>query len=470
MKVRLHKPRELAIRLLAIARLRPRDVETYLDTHSVEWEALAGAAPYDVADILEELGEEAATDLIADLTAGDAAEVLEEMRPELAADILEELPAPDAAVVLEEMDPDDAADVIAELEPDTRALVLEHLEDETAAEVLELLAYPPDSAGGLMTTEVASLPVGMTAGEAIEAIRRLHEELEDLSYVYITDDLGRLVGVLSFRDLVFNRPGAGLDEVMVPNPVAVAPDTDREEVAEVIQRYHLFGLPVVDQAGLLLGMVNTDAVLEAVQQEASEDFAQAVGAGAEDTVFTPVRRSVRTRLPWIAVDVGLSFLVAFVIGRFEDVIQTTTVLASLMPLVARVGGDSGAQSLAVVIRSIATGDVPASRARQVVGREIRIGLINGLVIALLSGLLGALFQSAQTPPGLEGAVAPARIGTILFLATWANLVLAGLSGSGIPLLLRRLGLDPALASNLLLTTVTDLIGFGGFLAVATILL
>jgi magnesium transporter len=463
-RIRLLKPRELAARLLDLARRRPAEVEEYLDSHGEEWEALAGANPHDVADILEELGEEAATELLTDLPPAEAAEVLEEMRTELAADILEVLSAEAAADLLEVMDTSEAADLLAEVEPTVRNRLIAELEEEFAGEVLELLAYSPDSAGGIMTTEIAALPVGMSAGEAIEAIRRLHDELEDLSYVYVVDERERLLGVLSFRDLVFNRPGVGLDEVMVADPIAVAADTDRGEVAELIQRYHLFGLPVVDGSRRLLGMVTTEAAIEAVQEEASEDFAVAVGAGAEETVHTPVPRSIRSRLPWISFDVVISSVVVVAISRFSGILEQFTVLAALMPLVARIGGDAGAQSLAVVIRGLASDDISSSANARVIRRETLIGALNGVAIALLAGILGYTLQT------IRGGPDPLQIGLAMTIAAWSNLLIAGMAGAGIPLALRALGFDPALGSNLFLTTVTDLLGFAGFLAVASALL
>jgi magnesium transporter len=335
---------------------------------------------------------------------------------------------------------------------------------DAADEIRGLLVYPPDTAGGLMTTDIARLPVGMTAGEAIERIRQLHDELEHLSYVYVTDDAGQLVGVISFRDLVFARPEAGLREAMIPDPLAVTPETDREEVAELIQRYHLFGLPVIEHDRSLIGMVSTESVIEAIQQEASEDFAAAVGAGVEETVYTPVGRSLRSRLPWIVVDLIMSVAVVAAISPFNEVIGTFTVLAALMPVVARIGGDAGSQSLAVVIRSLATEDIPSTEVSGVMRRQISIGAANGLAVALLSGLLGATVQT------ILGGPESLKIGVVMAVAAWVNLVVAGLAGAGIPLLLRRLGADPALASSLFLTTCTDLVGFAGFLGVAALIL
>jgi len=463
-KLRLRSPRQLARQLLAQARSKPAEVEEYLDAHGEEWEALAEAAPGAAAAILEELDAGALAELISDLEAPEAAEVLAELQAEIAADLLEKLPVAEAAALLEEMPPEDAADLLSEVEGEAAASIIDLLTDEAATEVRRLLAYAPDSAGGLMTTDVARLPVGMTAGEAIERIRQLREELEDLSYVYVTGDDGALLGVISFRDLVFNRPGIGLEEAMVTDPIVVSTSADREEVNEIISQYHIRAVPVVDSQGILMGVVTTDSVIESVQEEASEDFAAAMGAGLTENVRSPVWSSVRARLPWITFDVFLSGIVVWAVSQFNEVLDSFVVLAALMPLVARIGGDAGAQSLAVVIRGLAADEIPAASGSRVVAREATIGAINGVAIALLSGTLGYVMQTLRNGPS------PARIGLSMAIAAMANLVIAGAASSGIPLGLRRLGFDPALGSNLFLTTVTDLLGFAGFLAVATVLL
>lgn len=462
----LRRPRDLAVRLRELARRAPDEVEQYLDTHSDEWEELAGADPHDAADILEALSDETAAELLAGLESESAADVLDEMRPELAATVVEELPPADVAQILADMQVDEAADLLAELSTEVRRAATDELDDDLAVDLERILQYPPDSAGGLMKTDVAVLPVGITSGEAIEALRRMHEGLEDLAYVYVTDEGGRLVGVLSFRELVFARPHTGLDQVMVHNPAAVTPETDREEVADITQRYNLFSLPVIDVRGRLLGMVSIEEVLEAVQQEASEDFAQAVGAGAEETVHTPVYRSIRMRLPWIMVNLVFAGLVALVVERQKGVIEAVAVLAALMPVVALMGGNSGAQSLAVVIRAMAVGDVPVNRERTVIRRETLIGALNGLAMGVLAGAIAWFLLSLADVAGGE----PFLIGVTVGLGVLVNMTVAGFAGSGIPILLRRLGGDPALASNIFLTLVTDLVGFGGFLLVATLLL
>ncbi|HEY5686151.1 MAG TPA: magnesium transporter [Acidimicrobiia bacterium] len=467
MRFRLHRPRELARQLRTVARRRPEDVEIYLGRHEEEWASLAEAMPGDAADILEAISEEAAGELIVELAPEDAADVLGELRDDLAAELLLELPIATVAAFLEEMPPEEAVDILEELDEDEREPLIAAVSDESEAEIRRLLAYPSDSAGGLMTTEIAALPIGMTAGEAIERLRHLHEELEELSYVYIVDDLGRLKGVLSFRDLVFNRPGVGLDEAMVASPLAVTTDTDREVVADMVQRYHLFGLPVVDDSGTLLGMVTSDAVIEAVQQEASEDFAAAVGAGVEETVYSEISQSVRGRLPWLTLNLVLALGVAFVIEHQTGVIERVPVLAALMPVVALLGGNGGSQSLAVVIRSLSSDDIPSSRVAGILGRQASIGLMNGLALAGIAAILTLGLISG----GIFASTVPAsKVAVVIAIAALVNLTIATFAGSAIPLMLRRFGLDPALASSIFLTLVTDLVGFGGFLLVASLLM
>jgi magnesium transporter len=458
MRLRLRRPRDLALALRDLARRRPRQAEEYLDTHQEQWGSLAEADPHDAADILEALEEEAAVDLISGLEAEQAAEVLEEMRHEAAADLLEEMPPAEAAEMIAALPADEAADIIGQLEEDARRRLLESASTEELGEVLALLAYPPDTAGGLMKTEVATLPSAISAGEAIEALRRLHDHLENLSYVYVVDPSRRLLGVVSFRELVFARPGATLDEVMVPSPVAVRTDTDREDVADLIQRYNLLALPVVDYQGVLLGMVTIDDVIVEVQQEATEDIAAMVGAGVEETIYTPVARSVRSRLPWTAVNLATAFLVALVVSQFEPVINRLTVLAAYMPVIASIGGNSGAQSQAIVIRAMAVDHIPAVLVRRVLLRSTLIGLLNGIAIGALSGAIAAFFTHN------------AEIGMVIGLAALTNLLVANLAGSSIPIILDTMGQDPALASNIFMTMITDLVGFGGFLAIATALL
>lgn len=466
MRLRLRSPRQLAKTLLAAARRDNTEVAGYLESKSEEWGALAEATPSDAADILEQLDEEKAAGLLANLEPLEAAEVLEEIAPELAAELVDEVPLASLAAALNEMPAEAAADLVGELDEDVVEDVLTAMADEAEQEVRDLLVYPADTAGGLMITEIASLPLGLTTGEAIERVRQFSHEYEDLSYVYVIDDDRKLQGVLSFRELVFKRPGSPLADVMV-TPVAVTAFTDREDVAELCQRYHLFGIPVTDREGVLLGMVTTDAVIEAVQDEASEDFAAAVGAGVEETVYTDVGESFRMRSPWLLLNLLLALMVAWVIERQTGLISQEPVLAALMPVIALLGGNGGNQSLAVMIRSLATDDVPGTQVPGILARQAGVGLLNGLVLAVAGGAMTFVLLTTGV---FSSSSEPISVAVVVGIAALANLVIATVSGAGIPLILRRMGLDPAVASSIFVTLITDLVGFGGFLLVAAMLL
>lgn len=470
MRIRIPRPRQFGSMVRDLARRDPEEAELYLDTHQEAWEELAERNPHDAADILEAIDEVGAADLLHDLDIDDAGDVLDEMRPEAAADVLQEMEPMRAARLVAEMIPDQAADLIGALDPDERTAVLAHLEDDHAAEIGKLLIYAADTAGGMMTTDIARLPVGLSAGEAIEALRRMHDELgSNLLYVYVVNDREQLLGVVSFRDLVFARPGAGLEEVMEPHVVSVRTDTDREQVTELVQRYRLIAIPVVDEDERLVGMVKIAEAMEALAEEATEDIAVMVGAGEEETVFTPVRRSVRRRVPWIAFNLVVGLLIAAVISQFEATLTTYAVLAAYMPLVALLSGNSGAQSLAVIIRSMAVGDLPRGRALRAIRREVTVGLIDGFIIATLAAATAALTLELYQGESASD-IAGAELAAIIFVSVWIAFILAGLVGAGIPVVLRRIGQDPAVASNIFLTLTTDAVGFGGFLVTASILL
>ena len=467
MRFRLRKPRDLAHALVAAARRDRDEVADYLELRSEEWEALVDASPEDAADVLEELREVDAAGLISTLEPREAAQVLEEISPELAAEMVEHVSLENLTAAISEMPDNAATDLLAELDEDVLGDVLNLVDDDTEATYRRLLLYPSDSAGGLMTTDIASLPLGLTTGEAIERIRQLNERFESLSYIYVVDESSRLHGVVPFRHLVFKRPGATLADVMIPNPIAVDPLSDREEIAEICQRYHLLGVPVVDGSGVLLGMVANDAVIEAIQDEATEDFAAAFGAGVEETVYSDVASSFRARVPWLLLNLALALGVAFVIEQLTGVISREPVLAALMPLIALLGGNAGNQSLAVMIRSMASDEVPGSQVPGILARQTGVGALNGLVIAVLGGLVSYVLLLS----GIFGSDShPIQVAVTVALAALINLTIGTLAGAGIPVLLRRFGQDPALAASIFLTLVTDMVGFGGFLLIASLLL
>lgn len=467
MRFRLRRPRDLAHALVAAARRDRDEVADYLEVRPEEWEALVDASPGDAADVLEELREEDAASLITTLDAEEAAQILEEIAPELAAELVEHVSLEDLTAAVAQMPDDAAADLLSELDEDLVSRVFELIDDINEKAYRRLLDYPSDSAGGLMSTDIASLPIGLTTGEATERIRQLNEQFEDLSYIYVVDDTGKLVGVVSFRSLVFRRPGATLGEVMVSDPIAVEPLTDREEVADICQRYHLLGVPVVDGRGRLLGMVTNDAVIEAIQDEATEDFAAAVGAGVEETVYSDVVSSFRVRAPWLALNLVLALVVAFAIERQTGIISREPILAALMPVIALIGGNGGNQSLAVMIRSMASDDVPGSQVPGILARQTGVGFLNGALLAVLGGGLTWLLIVLEV---FDSSSHVSEVALVVALAALVNLTIGTLAGAGVPVLLRRFGQDPALAASIFVTLITDLVGFGGFLLIASVFL
>lgn len=462
MRLRLRSPRQLARKLLTNARRDPGEVALYLETNREEWGALAKSEPSDAADVLEQLEHDDAAELLAELDAAATAEVLEEIAPELAATLIEKVPLDELAEALNEMPGEAAADLIGELDEDVVEDIFAAMADPAEQDVRDLLVYPPDSAGGLMTTEVLSLPLGLTTGESIERIRQLHADYEELNYVYVTDDENKLRGVISFRDLVFRRPGSPLADVMA-EPISVSPLTDREEVAEICQRYHWFGVPVTSSDDVLLGVVTIDAVIEAIQDEATEDFAAAVGAGVEETVYSYVGVAFKGRAPWLILNLFLALLVAFAIEAQTGIIRREPVLAALMPVIALLGGNGGSQSLAVMIRSLASDDVPRAQVPGILARQAGVGLLVGALLAVMSA--GATYVLLDIGM-LSSNADPAVVAGVVAVATLANLLISAVAGAWIPLLLRRLGQDPALASSIFLTLIADVVGFGGFLLVA----
>lgn len=467
MRFRLRKPRDLAHALVAAARRDRDEVAEYLELKPEEWEALVDASPSDAADVIEQLRDVDAAELISDLEPADAAQVLEEIAPELAAEIAEHVPLAELSAALTQMPDHEATDLLAELDEQMISDVLDLIDDTTEAAYRKLMEYPADTAGGLMTTDIAYLPLGLTTGEATERIRQLNEQFEDLTYIYVVDETRVLHGVVSFRHLVFKRPGSALADVMIPNPIVVNPLTDREEVVEICQRYHLLGVPVVDGAGRLLGMVTNEAVIETIQDEASEDFAAAVGAGIEETVYSDIVASFRVRAPWLVLNLMLALIVALIIEQQTGVISREPVLAALMPVIALIGGNGGNQSLAVMIRSMASDDVPGSQVPGILARQTGVGVLSGGVMALVGGVMTfLLLASGIFKTETNGFAVSATVA----LAAIVNLTIGTLAGAAIPVGLRRMGQDPALASSIFLTLLTDAIGFGGFLLIADLFL
>ncbi len=438
----------------------PGDDEQMSEACRSAAEEAAFVHPADLADHLENLDLQAQVCALRRMAREDAAEALAELEENVAVDVLENLDADDAAQIIAEMEPDDAADVLDELDEAHRNVLLGRLNKEDSEELRNLLNFPPDSAAGAMNTEVIMLEDHWTVDHAINHIRKEMElEKESPYYGYVVDSVDKLVGVLSLRDLMLAKPGTVLaDAVHGQNVVSVLYDADRRDVAAELNHYNFMALPVVDYEGHLMGVVTYDDIMDIMHEEASADMLGMVGADPEETVDTPWFESVCKRLPWLCVNLINSALSASVVYKFDGTIAQMAVLAVLMPMVANQGGNAGQQALAVMIRQLATERFDVHKAWKAVLRECKIGLVAGLAMALLAFLGAWWFTGSELVGGVMGG------------ALLCDMLLGAIAGGSIPLIFRALGRDPAQASSIFLTTITDGAGFFLFLGLATLFL
>ena len=440
-----------------LARSEPGQALIYLENNKDLWVQIAETDPFDSADTLEEFDPSEAGKLITSLPIETSVKIFESLRPRAIIEIVEILKDSYVEEIFKQMDTEDVVDVFERSTEDETEEILEILDKSTKLNINKRLAYPENSVGRQMSEEVAKISTGLKVKDALKELKALHDNVEDLIYVYSVDNEGKLTGVISFREIVFADENELIKNVMIQNPISVNPSSDQEEAAILIKQYELLALPVVDKSNKLIGQTTVNTALDVIQTEIAEDFSQSFGAGAEETIFTPVQKSIRLRLPWIAINMGLAFIVSLLISQFEETIASDILLAALMPVVALVGGNSGAQSLAIVIRALARNDVSDARVFEVIGKQTFIGIINGIFVGVLSFLILSFI-------GLN------NYSLALSIAVFGNIFIGNLFGSSIPLMLKKIGFDPALASNIFLTLITDIAGFAGFLGIALLLL
>lgn len=419
-------------------------------------ERLREIPPYLLAQVLDQLDLDQKREILRKLTPQEVSEIVAEMDAEDSAELLGAMRDFRAVGVLEHLDPDDAADVVDEMEDEDRVRLLKKLDPETAQVVEDLLRYDSETAGGIMTPDVAEVNVESTVDEAIQRIRALNEEIETIYYVYVTDANERLLGVVSMRELILAKPWQKMDAIMESKGLETClPNEDRESVAHKIINHNLVAIPVVNESGVLLGIVTHDDVMDILQEEATEDFQKFSGAGGDERLSDDVIFSVKRRYPWLQFNLVTAFMAASVVMCFEEEIGRHPILAGFMPIIAGVGGNSGQQALAVAIRSIATGDFHQNDVYKIIGKQMAIGSINGLAIGVIAGII-AWFISHDL-----------NLSYVVTVAMVLNMVLAGLMGAMIPIVLKKIGKDPAQSSSIFLTAATDTGGFLIFLSIAS---
>lgn len=410
--------------------------------------------PADLADVLAALEEGERLEVVRRLPPALSGEALVEMPEEAhAEDMLAALDAETAADIVEEMEDDDAADLLGDLEPADQERILAAVEDRE--DVDRLLRYDEETAGGLMTAQLVSVHQDATGADALEAVRQQADEVSDFHQIFVVDSENRLTGIVSFKALVLAQPGQPIREVMEEPEVTVLPTEDQEEVARLMARYNVPSMGVVDAEGRLLGRITFDDVTDVAEEEATEDILRFGGVSADEDLAADWLDAVRSRLPWLGVNLVTALIAASVVSYFLDTLDQVVALAVFMPVVAGMGGNTGTQALAVTIRRLALGLLPPRQQARVVLKEVLVGITNGLVVASVAAV------AALIVPDL-----PARLPLVVFLAMSGNLALAGLAGAFVPILLDRLGADPAVASSVFVTPFTDMCGFALLLGLA----
>ena len=411
----------------------------------------------DLADVLAALEEKERVAVVRALPAELSSHALAEMPEDAhAGETLAALDPERAAEIVEELEDDDAADILGELPFAQQERILKEVEDRS--DVDRLLRYDDETAGGLMTSHLVTVRDTDTVAQALDGIRRQAEEVSEFYQIFVVDHDRRLVGLLPFKDLVVSKPDRTVGSFMADADITVPPGLDQEEVARVMAKYNLPSVAVVDEGGRLLGRVTFDDVIDVVEAETTEDLLKFGGVSADEDLAAGWSEAVRSRLPWLYVNLATAFLAGGVVYFFQGVVQRTITLAVWMPVIAGMGGNAGTQALAVTVRRLALGLIPGNLFAKVVLKEVLVGVVNGLAIGVAVGLVAALLGDGI------------RLGIVVFLAMSGNLLVAGFAGAFIPIILERLGIDPAIASSIFVTTFTDVCGFLLLLGLAGALL
>ena len=415
--------------------------------------------PSEWADLVPRLDPAEVAVLFRWLPEAELAELLEELDPAVAAATLRHLSRDAAADLLEAMDPDDATDVIEEF-PDAEAeQILIEMEPAEAAEIRELMAYPPDTAGGRMTPAFVAVSPDLRADQAIAALRRVAEEAETLYYVYVIDPAERLLGVLSLHNLVLTRPETPVRSLMVPDAVRVRADADQETAARLLTDHNLLAVPVVDADDHLLGIITQDDVADVLEEEATEDIERLGGSQPLETPYrvASVALLVRRRIGWLLFLFVAGLLTSSVLEAFDAELEEVRVLTIFLPLIIGIGGNVGSQTVTTLVRAIAVGEVQLRDLGWVLGKEVAVALTVGLIMAAAGFVRVGAYEGAAI-----GLVVAATIaGVTLWSATVAAIL---------PLVLRRFGIDPAVVSAPLITTLVDATGLLIYLSIARLVL
>jgi len=386
------------------------------------------------------------------------ANVFEEMEEEEKEDFLNLFPELEQYKIVNEMTSDEIADLLSNFDPKRITRFLANIGKEAAEDVKDLLTYEDDTAGGLMASEFVAINETMNVKETLKYLQSAVLDVESAYYLYVLDENDILKGIISLRDLVISTFDTKIGEIMSENVKSVPLEMDQEEVAALFEKYGYQAIPVTDEKGKMLGIITVDDIIEVVREEATEDIFRLAGVNEGEVIDGSTLASVKSRLPWLSVNLVTAILAGATVGIFSDTIDKVVILAAFNPIIAGMGGNAGTQSLTLIVRGIALGEFTKENAKRIFRKEVLVGLINGLAIGLVIAVIGILWTNKPV------------FGLIVGVSMLGNMCVATVVGYLVPVALKKLKVDPALASAVFVTTVTDMCGFFLFLGLATVLL
>jgi magnesium transporter len=410
----------------------------------------------DAADLLEHLDHDERLHIFELLKPDGAGEVLLEMEPPVQVRVLSDLDNKAISEIVQELDSDDAADLVGDLPAERARQIIEAVGEEVSRELRELLPYPEDSAGGIMALEYVAVNADSTVQEAIETIRTKREEVENVYYLFVVDDHQRLVGVVSLKDLVLESPTRRVKEIMNPEVISAYIYNDQEEVAHLVKKYNLVSIPVVDEHHRLVGRITHDDIIDVIEEEADEDIALMAGVINQEIAEESPLKISRARLPWLIVGLLGGILAAVVINQFEASVEKVVALSFFFPVIMAMGGNTGTQAATVAVRGLATGDISVMNIGRRIWVEMKVALVNGIICGILLSFVVGIWLSSY------------QLGSVVGIALVVIVISSGFVGASVPLVLKKMDIDPALATGPFVTTSNDILSLFIYLTLVTL--
>ncbi|MCT4632880.1 MAG: magnesium transporter [Firmicutes bacterium] len=416
----------------------------------------------DLSEIIMELDDEKRNIVFAVLSIEDAAKVLEEIDSDVFVSLMSSLSIEQKRRLIDIMSLDDIVDQLGELSETEQKDIISHMDIEDAKDVKELLVYEDDTAGGIMTTDYIAVGKNLTAYKAIESLRKDAEDAETVYYVYVVDENEKLVGVMSLRELILASPTKKVEDIMNDNVIKVYVDEDQEDVARKVSKYDLLAIPVTDGNKMLKGIITVDDVIDVIEEEATEDILKFAGTSeeisGEENLIIKIFNSIKSRLPWLIVTIFGGLVSARIMSEFQGTLNANTTLALFVPILAGMGGNAGTQSSTITVRSIAMGNIVGKEAIRTVIQEISVGFFVGLICSAIVGIASFYLKGEML------------LSVIVALAMWANMLTATFIGTIVPLIFKKIGVDPAVASAPFITTTVDITGLTIYFTLATVMI